>query len=101
LPPWAEGPMDFLAKSRLALESEHVSKSLHNWIDLICGYKQTGEAADNVFYYLCYERAVDIESVERIPGEKKPPSSDQRIWTNSKTVVRSSSLTQTGHLTDT
>ena len=35
-------------------------------IDLIFGYKQTGPEAlkaDNLYYYLTYEGAVDIESI--------------------------------------
>lgn len=38
LPPWAETPVDFIHKHRMALESEHVSAHLHEWIDLIFGY---------------------------------------------------------------
>lgn len=46
LPPWANGdPYTFVLKNREALESEHVSKHLHEWIDLIFGYKQRGEEA--------------------------------------------------------
>jgi hypothetical protein len=38
LPPWAENPVDFIHKHRKALESEHVSAHLHEWVDLIFGY---------------------------------------------------------------
>ena len=65
LPPWAYDSGDFIAQNRDALESDIVSASLHNWIDLIFGYKQRGEAAveaDNLFYYLTYEGAVDVEA---------------------------------------
>jgi factor associated with neutral sphingomyelinase activation len=66
LPPWAFGPADFVARCREALESEWVSSQLHNWVDLIFGYKQRGAAAvqaDNLFYFLTYDNAVDIESI--------------------------------------
>jgi len=66
LPPWAKDDVDFFKKHTEALESEHVSSQLHHWIDLIFGYKQRGEEAikaDNLFYYLTYEGAVDIESI--------------------------------------
>lgn len=67
LPPWAKNERDFVRKMRKALnESEYVSQHLHAWIDLIFGYKQKGLAAveaDNLFYYLTYEGAVDLEQV--------------------------------------
>lgn len=67
LPPWAKGsPHEFIRLHRLALESEYVSSNLHNWIDLIFGYKQRGPAAaaaHNVFHYLSYEGSVDIDKI--------------------------------------
>ena len=66
LPPWAADAFDFVAKNRAALESEHVSRHLHLWIDLVFGYKQRGPAAvraNNVFYYLTYEGNVDMEAI--------------------------------------
>uniref|UniRef100_A0AC11DFT1 Neutral sphingomyelinase activation associated factor n=1 Tax=Ovis aries TaxID=9940 RepID=A0AC11DFT1_SHEEP len=72
LPPWARSPEDFLQKSRAALESEHVSEHLHEWIDLVFGYKQQGRdavGAHNVFHPLTYEGGVDLNSIED-PDEK-------------------------------
>eukprot|EP00467_Chlorarachnion_reptans_P011227 CAMPEP_0114534328 /NCGR_PEP_ID=MMETSP0109-20121206/27777_1 /TAXON_ID=29199 /ORGANISM="Chlorarachnion reptans, Strain CCCM449" /LENGTH=4259 /DNA_ID=CAMNT_0001717725 /DNA_START=231 /DNA_END=13011 /DNA_ORIENTATION=- len=67
LPPWAKNdPRRFVRIMRDALESEHVSNNLHHWIDLIFGYKQQGKAAveaQNVFYYLTYEDAIDIDAI--------------------------------------
>uniref|UniRef100_A0A8U8BWE7 Neurobeachin-like protein 2 n=1 Tax=Geospiza parvula TaxID=87175 RepID=A0A8U8BWE7_GEOPR len=58
LPRWARSREDFIQQHRKALESEYVSAHLHEWIDLIFGYKQRGPAAVealNVFYYCTYE----------------------------------------------
>ncbi|KAI1883660.1 hypothetical protein AGOR_G00233850 [Albula goreensis] len=66
LPPWAKTPEEFVRINRLALESEFVSCQLHQWIDLIFGYKQQGPEASralNVFYYLTYEGAVNLSSI--------------------------------------
>ncbi|XP_064482280.1 neurobeachin-like isoform X2 [Ornithodoros turicata] len=67
LPPWASTPEEFVRINRMALESEFVSCQLHQWIDLIFGYKQRGPEAvrsTNVFYYLTYEGSVDLENMK-------------------------------------
>ena len=46
LPQWAKTPRDFIRINRNALESDYVSNTLNNWIDLIFGYKQRGEMAE-------------------------------------------------------
>ncbi|XP_032878791.1 neurobeachin-like isoform X3 [Amblyraja radiata] len=66
LPPWAKKPEDFVRINRMALESEFVSCQLHQWIDLIFGYKQRGPEALralNVFHYLTYEGSVNLDSI--------------------------------------
>ena len=68
LPPWANDSADeFVRLHREALESEFVSEHLHEWLDLIFGSLQQGksaEEANNVFYYLTYEGAVDLDEIE-------------------------------------
>jgi factor associated with neutral sphingomyelinase activation len=67
LPPWAKNQSDFVEKLSQAMESDYVSKHINKWIDLIFGYKQRGKAAemaDNLFYYLCYEGSVDLDTIQ-------------------------------------
>jgi len=73
LPPWAKGdPKIFIAKHREALESPYVSQHLHEWIDLVFGFRQRGDAAveaTNVFHYLSYSGAIDLDNI-RDPVER-------------------------------
>ncbi|GAB6019627.1 hypothetical protein CHUAL_001189 [Chamberlinius hualienensis] len=68
LPSWAKGdPREFIRVHRQALECDYVSSHLHEWIDLIFGYKQHGQAAidaTNVFHHLFYEGNVDIYNID-------------------------------------
>ena len=63
LPSWARGsPHEFVRVMRAALESEHVSAHLHQWIDLIFGASQQGAAAAearNLFFHTTYDTFVD------------------------------------------
>uniref|UniRef100_A0A3Q0T8R0 Neurobeachin n=1 Tax=Amphilophus citrinellus TaxID=61819 RepID=A0A3Q0T8R0_AMPCI len=72
LPVWAKKPEDFVRINRMALESEFVSCQLHQWIDLIFGYKQRGPEAVralNVFNFLSYEGAVNLDNLDAVQRE--------------------------------
>uniref|UniRef100_A0A669CBU8 Neurobeachin a n=1 Tax=Oreochromis niloticus TaxID=8128 RepID=A0A669CBU8_ORENI len=72
LPVWAKKPEDFVRINRMALESEFVSCQLHQWIDLIFGYKQRGPEAVralNVFNFLSYEGAVTLDNLDAVQRE--------------------------------
>ncbi|XP_062414153.1 neurobeachin a isoform X1 [Pungitius pungitius] len=67
LPSWAKKPEDFVRINRMALESEFVSCQLHQWIDLIFGYKQRGPEAVralNVFNFLSYEGSINLDNAD-------------------------------------
>ena len=67
LPPWAKGsPHEFVRVMREALESDVVSASLHEWVDLVFGCAQQGKEAvrrKNVFHHLTYEGSVDLNAI--------------------------------------
>uniref|UniRef100_A0A8C9ZPF1 Neurobeachin n=1 Tax=Sander lucioperca TaxID=283035 RepID=A0A8C9ZPF1_SANLU len=72
LPAWAKKPEDFVRINRMALESEFVSCQLHQWIDLIFGYKQRGPEAVralNVFNFLSYEGAINLDNADAVQRE--------------------------------
>ncbi|ULT96044.1 hypothetical protein L3Y34_004591 [Caenorhabditis briggsae] len=68
LPAWCHGdPREFVRLHRQALESDYVSSHLHEWIDLIFGFKQNGEESvknNNLFHHLFYEGSVDFERID-------------------------------------
>ena len=68
LPAWAKNdPGEFIRAHREALECDFVSSRLHEWIDLIFGYKQQEPAAVgavNVFHHLFYEGNVNIYDID-------------------------------------
>ncbi|XP_052069301.1 WD repeat and FYVE domain-containing protein 3-like isoform X1 [Mytilus californianus] len=68
LPKWAkEDAREYIRAHREALECDYVSAHLHEWIDLIFGCKQQGQAAVdavNVFHHLFYEGNVDIYNID-------------------------------------
>ncbi|KAF3840927.1 hypothetical protein F7725_006789 [Dissostichus mawsoni] len=67
LPAWAKKPRTLSALT--ALESEFVSCQLHQWIDLIFGYKQRGPEAVrslNVFNFLSYEGSINLENADAV-----------------------------------
>ncbi|KAK0573191.1 hypothetical protein LWI29_004163 [Acer saccharum] len=45
VPSWAGSPEEFIKLHQGALESYRVSSQIHNWIDIIFGYKMSGQAA--------------------------------------------------------
>lgn len=73
------------------MESEYVSQHLHEWIDIIFGFKQRGEEAVKahngtvvqphfmtclVFYYLTYEGAVNLD---KITNERERAATESQI----------------------
>ena len=91
LPPWASTPHEFVRINRQALESEFVSCQIHQWIDLIFGYKQRGPEAvraTNVFYYLTYEGSVDLESLSGDPVMREAVENQIRHFGQTPSQVR-------------
>lgn len=80
LPPWAAGDARrFVRMMRKALESPHVSSCLHRWIDLIFGFSQRGEHAEehnNLFLPLSYE---DNPTIKRLQAQREGDPGEQSL----------------------
>lgn len=96
-----------------------MSQHLHQWIDLIFGYKQLGSAsvdAVNVFHHLFYEGNVDIYNIDdplkknatigfinnfgQIPKQLfKKPHPCKKMQSNRNTITDSTPLIATGNVT--
>ena len=98
LPNWASNdPRLFVLKHRQALESQHVSRNIHKWLDLIFGCKQRDEGAVNAynvfdrrlysFYDISeFEKLVQVKMLEhtgQVPKQLMPnrsfPSKDYTL----------------------
>ena len=67
LTPCNNNPYDFIMIMRSVLESNKISYSIQNWIDLIFGSKVRGkeaEAANNIFTEASYQENIDLNKVE-------------------------------------
>jgi len=67
LPVWCrKDPRLFVLINRQALECNHVSENLSQWIDLVFGFKQSGKVAEeaiNVFHPATYY-GVEVDNIE-------------------------------------
>jgi len=72
LPEWTNfQPHTFVVKQRRVLESEYVTSRIHQWIDLVFGFKQRGEEAKNahnVFHPLTTESK---EVLSKMPKQEQ------------------------------
>ena len=66
LTPCSDNPYDFIMTMRSCLENNKISLSIHNWIDLIFGYKSRGKEAEkvkNIYKEASYQELIDINKV--------------------------------------
>ncbi|WVZ74316.1 hypothetical protein U9M48_022515 [Paspalum notatum var. saurae] len=94
LPPWAVNPVDFVHIHRKALESDHVSARLHEWIDIIFGYKQRGKeavVANNVFPHFTYDGMVNVDKItDPVSATASYTKSNILFWTDAISTTDSS-----------
>lgn len=81
LPVWAHTPEEFVVMHRNLLESPAVSGAIHAWIDLIFGYKQRGQAAEeaeNVFYPLTYSPCSPLSAAAAFSSDEEEDISSEK-----------------------
>ena len=64
--PCNDNPYDFIMTMKSVLESNKLSYTIQNWVDLIFGYKARGkdaESANNIFTEASYQECIDITKV--------------------------------------
>ncbi|KAI3378550.1 hypothetical protein SNEBB_003428 [Seison nebaliae] len=70
LPSWCNSSTElFVQQHRQWLDSDIVRKHLPKWMDLIFGYKQSGQLAIdalNVYMYYSYENNIDLDSIDSL-----------------------------------
>ena len=67
LPKWAHNAAQFIMINRYALESPYVSSQISKWIDLVFGFKQSGEEAEkahNTFSPYSYAKCLNNPEVD-------------------------------------
>ena len=65
--PCNNNPYDFIMTMKSVLESNKLSYTLQNWVDLVFGYKARGkeaENANNIYTEASYQENIDINKVE-------------------------------------
>ena len=65
--PCNDNPYDFIMTMKNVLESNKLSKTIQNWVDLIFGYKARGKEAENaknIFTEASYQESIDLTKVQ-------------------------------------
>ena len=74
LPDWAPDARTFVKVHRQALESSWVRQELAHWIDLVFGYKQTGQEAVeavNVFHPATYQASLQSQQLDSVEARAR------------------------------
>ena len=61
----------FISKHKEMLESPEISENIHNWIDLIFGYKQKGKEAKKIYNLFAKESYEEYEDKYKEANEKE------------------------------